>query len=317
MSTILARTIDNNYIYADRSDKDGNGNNIASTYATQASVSAIRQVPAAAAADENKVLGVTDAQGSVGWVQGGGANTHTIVVDDANPYGLAPKTMRAQFVNTSYDPTNDLESWMFTCKQVSSTPNVWDITFDTQMRLGSRISSDRSGGFDVLDFNIYGLSSISYLFDSNYALRNLTILDASGIEDMEHICSYCPNLLSVSIARTDSVKTLSNAFFYATSLQSATFGPLTSIENLDTAFATTALTALPDWSDESFTNLTNVTDVFSQCRDIQSGIQDMYTKLSGVPTITQHSGAFYQCGANGPAASELDNIPSSWGGNGQ
>lgn len=74
MSTILARTIDNNYIYADRSDKDGNGNNIASTYATQASVSAIRQVPAAAAADENKVLGVTDAQGSVGWVQGGGSS---------------------------------------------------------------------------------------------------------------------------------------------------------------------------------------------------------------------------------------------------
>ena len=68
MSTILARTIDNNYIYADRSDKDGNGNNIASTYATQASVSAIRQVPAAAAADENKVLTV-DSSGSPAWVQ--------------------------------------------------------------------------------------------------------------------------------------------------------------------------------------------------------------------------------------------------------
>ena len=66
MSTILARTIDNNYIYADRSDKDGNGNNIASTYATQASVSAIRQVPASSSADEGKVLSV-DNSGNAAW----------------------------------------------------------------------------------------------------------------------------------------------------------------------------------------------------------------------------------------------------------
>ena len=38
MPTVLARTIDNNYIYAQRADQDENGNNIALTYATKSEV---------------------------------------------------------------------------------------------------------------------------------------------------------------------------------------------------------------------------------------------------------------------------------------
>jgi len=67
MSQTFANSINSNPIFAARSTADADGNVIASTYATQASVSAIRQVPDVGSGADGKVLTVLDNVGTVGW----------------------------------------------------------------------------------------------------------------------------------------------------------------------------------------------------------------------------------------------------------
>lgn len=317
MSQTFANSINSNPIFAARSTADADGNNIASTYATQSTVSAIRQVPAASSSDQNKVLGVTDAQGTVGWVQGGGANTHTIVVDDVNPYGLPPKTMRVRFANSAYDPRNQLYSEEYECKQVSSSPNVWDITFISNLMIYNNISRDSSGGFDVLDANLYGVTSISGMFRDCQAVDSITILNVDGITDMSDLCTGCYYLTSITLPALHEVTTLTGAFYYNTQLTSINLSGLENVESMVNMFnSCTGLTAFPDWSNETFANLRYVDGIFSGDQFIQSGIYDMYEKLSSAPNISSYSDAFTNCGESGPAASELYSIPSSWGGYG-
>lgn len=273
-------------------------------------------VPAVTSSDNDKVLKATysGGVGSYSWEQDSGVDTHTITVADGNPYGLASKTMRVQFNNQNYDPTNDLSSSDFSCIQVSSSPNVWDITFLQTWSFGNKITYDSCGGFSVLDFNVYGVNSIEGMFYDCTGITSLTILNATGVQNMEGICRWCTNLGTVNISGVGSVKTLADAFYYCRSPLTVNITGLTNVESMYNMFGASGLTAFPNWSNETFGRLSQVSSIFGQCRDVQSGIQDMYTKLSGIPTITSHGDAFYECGANGPAASELNNIPSSWGG---
>lgn len=56
MSTTYARTINSNYIYAQRADQDEDGNNIKSTYATKTEVGNIDEVPEVTSTEAGKVL---------------------------------------------------------------------------------------------------------------------------------------------------------------------------------------------------------------------------------------------------------------------
>ena len=278
----------------------------------------INNVPAVTSSDDDKVLKATysGGVGSYSWEQDSSVTTHTIVVTDGNPYGLPSKTMRVQFNNQNYAPTSDLSSSDFSCTQVSSSPNVWDITFLQTWSFGNRITYDSCGGFSVLDFNVYGVNSMEGMFYDCTGITSLTILNATGVQNMEGICRWCSNLGTVNISGVGSVKTLADAFYYCRSPLTVNITGLTNVENMYNMFGVSGLTAFPDWANETFGRLSQVSGIFGQCRDVQSGIQDMYTKLSSIPTIgsDKHNDAFYECGANGPAASELYNIPSSWGG---
>lgn len=61
MPTVLARTIDNNYIYAQRADQDENGNNIALTYATKSEVPSVDQVYSASSSNAQSGVAVASA----------------------------------------------------------------------------------------------------------------------------------------------------------------------------------------------------------------------------------------------------------------
>jgi hypothetical protein len=70
MPTTYARTINSNYIYAQRADQDANGNTIDTTYATKTEVGNIDEVPEVTSTEAGKVLKASyDAQtgGSYSW----------------------------------------------------------------------------------------------------------------------------------------------------------------------------------------------------------------------------------------------------------
>lgn len=67
MSTTYARTINSNYIYAQRADQDEDGNNIKSTYATKS------EIPPGVTVDQSYNASSTDAQSGTAVAQAVGA----------------------------------------------------------------------------------------------------------------------------------------------------------------------------------------------------------------------------------------------------
>ena len=128
----FAYTIDGNYIYAKRAERDANGNVIAS-------------VPASTSADENKVLTV-DSNGDAVWAtaQGGGGSTPVDLPALAYP-ATNHNTIRFEFESSSFDPSTD--STLSTCgtwTKVTADPNrnVWDVdTSNTQELFKNKITS--------------------------------------------------------------------------------------------------------------------------------------------------------------------------------
>jgi len=60
-------------------------------------------------------------------------------------------------------------------------------------------------------------------------------------------------------------------------------------------------------------SLTSCGTAFWYAWDVESGILDMYNKLSGLGSVTEHSQTFYMCGTHTTSGSaELAQIPSDW-----
>ena len=107
----------------------------------------------------------------------------TALVDSDNPLAIRPFTIRFQFGDSSYDPTN--ESWVSGSfwAQVSSSPNVWDYTYqNTNWGTGSYSSilsnrfADRSNLTNVLGANLAGVTVARCLFSECTALSIVSIL---------------------------------------------------------------------------------------------------------------------------------------------
>lgn len=64
------------------------------------------------------------------------------------------------------------------------------------------------------------------------------------------------------------------------------------------------------------TALTDVTNMFYQCKEVESGALALYQQMSTQTNVpSSHSGCFNMCGENTvTGAAELAQIPSSWGG---
>ena len=74
------------------------------------------------------------------------------------------------------------------------------------------------------------------------------------------------------------------------------------------------LTAIPSYD---VTNVYSINEAFANCFKVETGALAMYQKLSAKQSIGYHAETFEQCGRDTVAgATELAQIPSSWGGTG-
>ena len=106
--------------------------------------------------------------------------------DPYNPLGLPPYTMRFQFGNLSYNPTNSLNPWNTGAQwvRVSTSPNIWDYTrensnwreeFDSQFQTGN------SGTTRLLGANFSGVTRAHGMFQWCTGLSNLVLFDTSNL----------------------------------------------------------------------------------------------------------------------------------------
>lgn len=148
-----------------------------------------------------------------------------------------------------------------------------------------------SGTSDVYDVYKSGTSFTAMLRGSNNVTEILGA-NTTGVDSMVSMFYNCSNLTTATLFDTSSVTNMAGMFGLCTLL--------TSIPLFDTSL------------------VTSMYSMFNNCMNVQSGALALYQQASTQSTPpTNHSYTFTNCGINTvTGATELAQIPSSWGGTG-
>lgn len=148
-----------------------------------------------------------------------------------------------------------------------------------------------SGTTNVYDVYKSGTNFDKLLYDSSNVTEVLGA-NTTGITSMARMFYDCISLTSVAVFNTTSVTNMSYMFESCESLITVPLLNTSSVTNMDYAF--------------------------DFCRYVESGALAMYQQASSQATPpSRHTGTFRYCGASTVSGhTELDQIPSSWGGTG-
>lgn len=234
-----------------------------------------------------------------------------------NPLNLPAKTMRVVYID-NYTPSFRTG---VTGVQVSSSPNVWDITYPyTIWNNGVLRLNNEYGGYggkdkvlQVLGANTQGVTSMESLFEQCTNLTTVALFDTTAVTNMQQMFSACTALTSVPEFDTSAVTNMVNMFTDCQSLASCPTYNTHLVTRFDQMFYNcSALTAVPLFD---VTSATNVSYMFYFCRAVESGSLALYNVLSAKTWENQNAyyNCFDSCGSNTTSgAAELAQIPSSW-----
>ena len=212
-----------------------------------------------------------------------------------NVPAIAGNTFRFRFNSSTFDPVaQNFGKGNGTLQRCSDyTDNVWDWTLTGTLK-NAFSSPSVSTYVDILESGVWSgtLDMYSAFYNFTY-LASICDIDLSGatVTDIRWAFGYNRGQLSVAgtLKLPASVTNIHGLYSSANNLKN-----------------------MPNIIVES--SLTDVGYAFSNCNNISSGIYAMYEKLSEC-NPSETTACFNKCGINGPASSELDLIPTTWGGN--
>lgn len=211
-------------------------------------------------------------------------------VNPYNPLGLPPYTIRLLYAD-GVVPT----FFYGTGVQVSSSPNVWDLT---------KASSDWSGLLythsagacgellKVLGANTSGVTDMSDMFCGCYSLNEVCLFDTSSVTNMNNMFQSCGHITSLPTFDTHNVTNMFGMLCYCT-----------------------RLAAIPLFNTDSVQTVENA---FYSMRYVETGALALYNQMSTQATPpSSYTNCFTNCGYDTVTGlAELQQIPSSWGGTG-
>lgn len=177
-----------------------------------------------------------------------------------------------------------------TATQVSSSPNIWDLTYVNSD--WSRLLNGHNNLTEVMACgDTSGVTNFFIAFQDCISLTSICLLDTSNATSLRGMFWNCQSLISLPLFNTHNVIDIHDLCYGC--------GSLTSIPLFDT------------------TNVTNVNYMFYGCYNVQSGALALYNQMSTQTNQpSSHSNCFRNCGRDTQTgAAELAQIPSSWGGN--
>ena len=246
---------------------------------------------------------------------------------------LPPYTIRLKFTE-GVTPTFSKG----TSVQVSSSPNIWDLTYENTN--WGQLLSRQTGLIEVIVANTSGVVYMNYMFSGCSSLTTISLFDTSSVENMLGMFDSCSSLTTVPLFVTSSVTNMSSMFNGCTGLTTVPLFNTSSVTNISVMFRNcTSLTTVPLFNTSSVTNMstmfygctglttiplfntssvTNMSNMFYGCTNVQSGALALYQQASSQATPpSRHSRTFLNCGSNTTTgAAELAQIPSTWGGTG-
>ena len=183
-----------------------------------------------------------------------------------------------------------------TWTQLSTYPNIWDLY-------------------------VYNGSGIDWAFaleltsaDTRMNIVEVIDGDASGITYMDGCFANCPNIRSVGpLYNTGSVVSCWHMFYASNggSIVHVTPFDTRNVRNFERMFEFQEnLREVPLLDTSSATDLT---EMYSNCVNVESGILAAYNEMTSHGNIPYHYGTFRRCGINTPTGrAELAQIPSNW-----
>lgn len=226
--------------------------------------------------------------------------------DPYNPLDLPAYTLRLKYTD-GVTPTFDKG----TAVQVSSSPNVWDLTYHNSD--WSRLLFNHTDLIEVLGANSTDVRNMNGLFHGCSSMTAFAPMDTSSVTDMGYMC----NGTAITVFPYIDTHSVTNMYTLVAGCTN-----LISIALLDTHAVTmmnmmmrgcTSLQYIPLFSTESVTDMWRMC---YNCVNVQGGALALYQQASSqaVPP-SDHSNAFQYCGSQTQTGlAELNQIPQDWGG---
>ena len=236
----------------------------------------------------------------------------TIFIDPYNPLNLPAYTIRLLYKD-GVTPTFNKGTGV----QVSQSPNIWDLTYNTPDVYGrvdwNNLLDEHTDLLEVLGANTTGVWDMTGLFVSCSSLVNVVPFDTSKTHRMELLFAYCSSLTTVPLLDTSNVDMgMTAVFMGCTNLIYVPTFNTSKVTNLNSFFANcTSLKSVP-LLDTS--KVIKMNDMLRNCYNVESGALALYQQASTQTNPpTEHSNTFTNCGRDTTTgAAELAQIPSDW-----
>lgn len=199
---------------------------------------------------------------------------------DYNPLGLPPYTIRLKFNGTATPSFSK-----GTAVQVSSSPNVWDLTYENTN--WGVILQNQDDLLEVLGANTTGVTYMASAFRGCSALTKTTLFDTSAVTWTDNMYSYCQVLENAPLYDLSNVERANNMYEQCWGLTSI---PSYDLSNaLDTGSMFYNCNLVTNFPTFNLASCTTAVNMFSYC--------DSATSISVLNTshITNMSGMFSYC----------------------
>ena len=231
----------------------------------------------------------------------------TLVYEKPQPQpSLPPYTMRLLYKD-GVTPTSRLG----TLSQVSSSPNVWDVTYENSDWEFLLTYSTYSDLLEVLGANITGVTSMCGVFYKCTSLTNVALFDTRSVTNMAAMFEGCSSLTTVPLFDTSHVTFMNGIFRDCSSLTTVPLFDTSALTMMQNVFnGCSSLTTVPLFNTSA---VCDTNSLFKGCTSLTSVplfdtsslqyAQEMFsgcTHLTSVPLFNTSSlvdmeGMFYNC----------------------
>ena len=233
-------------------------------------------------------------------------------VDPYNPLNLPSFTIRLLYPNGVTPTLNKYKIGGF--KQVSSSPNVWDLTYSDRNASWQSLSSYITNTFiKVLGANTTGVTNLSGAFHDCKNLTHVALFDTSSVTNMSIMFSTCTSLVSVPLFDTSKVTSMMNMFKDCRVITTIPLFNTSRVTSMNSMLSNCyKLTYIPLFNTSKVTDMNNMAQA---CYKVESGALALYQQASSQSRPPTHYRTFIECGRDTTTGyAELQHIPESWGG---
>ena len=185
-------------------------------------------------------------------------------LDPLNPWNLPDYTIRLLYQD-GVTPTFNKG----TATQVSSSPNVWDLTYQNS-NWRDLLSGSADGGQDV----------------HRYSLLKVLGANTTGVTNMSRMLCTCEHLEEVALFDTSLVTTTQEMFLNCEKITSVPEYDTRNVTNFVEMFGQSGLVVAPNLDTRSATDMSIM---FFRCHDLT------YVPAYNTSSVTDMGGMFWQC----------------------